>query len=110
MEEVYNNLMSNPWVGIGVPSIVFVIALVLLFKRFISFIVTLVLFILAIGSAFAVLDHPAVQEYLGKDVIPGRSFYERLTDSFNCLKGNFWISNDEANSNGAEGKNDTNKI
>jgi hypothetical protein len=96
MEELYQSIMSNPWLAIAIPGIIFVIAVILLFRRILSFIFTLILFIIAVVSGFALLNNKDVQEFIGKDPAQkGKTLYERLLNSWECVKGHFWETTEE---------------
>ncbi len=93
MEEMFNQLMSNPWFAIGVPSVIFIIAIVLLFKRILGFIFTVILFLIAVATGLSVVENKNVQEFLGKDPsVQSESLYERFMGSWECLKHNFFGS------------------
>lgn len=99
MDEMLNQLMSNPWFAVGVPAIIFLIALILLFKRILGFIFTMILFLVVVFTGFSVINNPKVQEFLGKDpAMQAKSFYERLMESWECLKHNFTSGSDETTS------------
>ena len=89
MDEVFKDLMTNPWFSIGVTAAIFVIAVLLLFRRIISFVFTVFLFVVAVAAGFNLANNKQVQEYFGKEYVPGETFYERLMQSFECLKTHF---------------------
>ncbi|GAB4232627.1 MAG: hypothetical protein Tsb0021_11380 [Chlamydiales bacterium] len=86
MEQLYQDLMSNPWVAIGVPLGIFIIALLLLIRRIISFAFTIFLFVIVVAAGYSLVHNETVQNYFGKENVPGKQIIDNLTDSLQCFK------------------------
>ncbi|MCB1149858.1 MAG: hypothetical protein KDK48_06800 [Chlamydiia bacterium] len=66
MEDVINWVVSAPGLIFAVALVVFLVTFVLILKRFISFIVTLILFFLCVGAAYSLIRPKEVTNFLSE--------------------------------------------
>ena len=85
MEEFFNNLISYPFLGIGIPVVVFIICFFLVLKRIAGFVWTIFLILIACYMGYIVWQHPSVQEAMGKEFGPNATFTEKVQEVWQSI-------------------------
>jgi len=84
MEGLLDFLFSNETLAIVIPLVVFLITLIMVVKRLINFVITLVLLAFAIVSGLAIINYQVVSDYMNNDIPQER--FDELNDGLYRFK------------------------
>jgi ABC-type bacteriocin/lantibiotic exporter with double-glycine peptidase domain len=86
MQALSNTLFSNNTLGLVVASIIFVITLILVIRKIIGFVLTLIFLFFAIVSGLAIANNDIVRDYLRKNTHSENSSNQDWETKFNNFK------------------------